>query len=64
MITFFVGIITLLLEVVGAMTLFGFLAVFFGFQKKSLFSKQVSFLGYKLTLSSTAGRQLTIDITK
>ena len=59
-----INILDFFLNIIGAGAVFVFLWVFIGVQRKTLFSKSYSLVGYKFKVDSVKGKQLVIDISK
>lgn len=58
------NILDIALNTIGFAAVVGFIYVFVGLQKKMLWTKTVSLLGYQISLESHAKKQLKIEINK
>ena len=52
------------LAIVGLAAVGTLFVVFFGFQSKTLWSKEFRFLQYKFTFESTSGKNLTVKVDR
>ena len=59
-----ISILLITLQVLGAVLVIGTIAVMAGAQKTLLFSKSVTFMGYRFCVESEAGHELSLRVKK